>query len=88
MMEKTTKETQNQKVLSYLLDGRSLTQKDAERMFGIGRLAARINNLKQKGWQVKSRMISVTGRDFTKVRVAQYFMDRTDIQKKTQGGLF
>lgn len=64
------KKTQCQKVLSHLLDGRSLTQNEARQLFGVGRLAEMVDNLKKRGWSIKSRLITVTGRDFAKVRVA------------------
>jgi hypothetical protein len=45
-------ESQNQMILDYLKQGKVITPTQALEMFGCFRLAARIYNLKDKGWPI------------------------------------
>ncbi len=59
--------SQNAQVLKHLKSGLSLTSLQAFRMFGIMRLAARINDLKNKGHDIESKPVEHSGK-----RVALY----------------
>jgi hypothetical protein len=57
--------------------GRSLTPIDARRLFRCDRLGARIYELKQEGWPVRSELIPVgLGK-----RVARYHFERKRARK-------
>lgn len=58
-------------VLKYLQSGKTLTHKQAERRFGCGRLAARVNRLKfQDGYDIRKKMIRINPR----TTVAEYYL--------------
>ena len=77
-----TRDSQNRKVLAWLLKGRTITAEQAKAKWGIARLAARIydingmDNPADQGWPglycVKPTLIYVRNRDGKKVRVARY----------------
>ena len=46
--------TQCDRVLSYMRDFGSITQKEASEDIAVGRLAARISDLKGKGYNIKT----------------------------------
>jgi hypothetical protein len=62
------KTTQSDQILSYLKLGRSLTPISALDKFGCFRLAARVNQLRNQGHQIRTRMVTI-GKS---VRVASY----------------
>ena len=53
--------TQTQKILKHLQHGNSITAIDALNNFGCFRLAARINDLKKDGWDIKSELWNTPG---------------------------
>jgi len=55
-----------------LQGGQTITQGEAQKLFGIGRLAARIGDLKKQGMDIESEMITVKNRDGQPCRVARY----------------
>lgn len=59
-------------ILKWLREGKPLTPLMALDQFGCLRLAARINNLRDSGHVINSTMITVTNRDGTQSRVAEY----------------
>ena len=64
----TKTRTQTNSILSHLEKGRSLTAIQALDKFGCLRLAARINDLRNLGWNIaKESYITATGK-----RVAKY----------------
>jgi hypothetical protein len=67
---KEVTESQNQKILDLLLLGCSLTNKQANKLVGSDRLAARVYELRQLGWDIQQEMILV---DEGK-RVARYYL--------------
>ena len=71
-------------ILAHLRAGNTITAGDALRLYGIARLAARVNDLINQGHPIKSRLIVVQNRSGRDVRIAQYFIDRT----AQQGQLF
>ena len=54
-----------------LIAGRKLTHKDAERGCNCSRLAARVFELRQRGYRIKSRLIELRNGK----RVAEYSKD-------------
>jgi len=50
------KQSQENQILSYLQSGRSLTSMDALVKFGSWRLSARIFRLRQKGYNIKTKI--------------------------------
>jgi hypothetical protein len=59
-------------ILKWLRDGKPITPLLALDQFGCFRLAARINDLKASGHTIDSTMITVTNRDGSHSKVAEY----------------
>jgi hypothetical protein len=57
-------DSQNQKILSWLQSGNTLTPIDALKMFGCFRLSGRIHFLKSKGYDIKSNMVEMNDKKF------------------------
>ena len=64
--------TQKDTILHALQEGDWITPLDAMNRWGIGRLAARINELKEDGHDIESKMVTVPNRVGKKCRVAEY----------------
>jgi biotin operon repressor len=64
--------SQNEIVLSHLQDGGTLTQEEAKNLYGIARLASRINDLRDMGYKIDSTRIDVLNRWGETCHVAQY----------------
>jgi hypothetical protein len=60
--------TQAGKILAYLQAGNRITALEALQQFGCLRLAARIYELRNQGWQIAERMVETGGGK----RVAEY----------------
>lgn len=65
---------QNERVMEYLQSNGKITQFEALIELGILRLAARINDLKNKGKKINSRMIKVKNRFSEECSVAEYYL--------------
>jgi len=65
--------TQRAELLKVLKAGRAITPLEALRSLGIGRLAARVWDLKREGWRIEQRMVAVGDG----ARVAQYWLAST-----------
>lgn len=52
------KKSQNDRILAYLKEGKSITPIEALELFGSLRLAARIADLKKKGHNITSQLVS------------------------------
>jgi len=63
--------TQAQKILSHLKRGWKITQSDAFHKYGCWRLASRINDLRNLGFDIRTKMIEREGKKF-----AQYQLPR------------
>ena len=70
------KETQADAILSYLQDGCALTPAEALRRFGCARLAARIWELRQAGYDIRDDLIEVDTQHGGKAHVAAYYMTK------------
>ena len=60
-MSETQRVSQKQAILSFLMTGERLTDVEARRLFGCGRIAARIYELKQDGHRIISENIRGSG---------------------------
>jgi len=60
----TNTKNQTNRILRYLRSGRGITPMSALTRFGCMRLAARIEELKDAGIRINSRMMSRNGRRF------------------------
>ena len=52
-----TKDSQCKTILDYLKDGNSITQIEATRYWDITRLAARVSDLKKRGYDIVSERV-------------------------------
>jgi hypothetical protein len=64
-------DSQTALIKGWLLNGRSITQLDALNMFGCFRLAARIANIREEGFDIVTDMITVNDK-----RVANYRLSK------------
>jgi len=73
--------THKEEILSRLRRGETLTRRDALLEFGCGRLAARINELRDAGEPIETEMIEVTNADGSTSRVAEYSLKEDQEQR-------
>lgn len=66
--------TQNKMIITWLENGKMITQDLAKEMFGVFRLASRIYDLKCSGYDIKKEMIEVVNRFGEKVKIARYWI--------------
>jgi len=71
----TTKRTQTDKVLDYMRRNGSITQFDALLELGCMRLASRINDLRNRGLEIATKMIDVATRSGTVAKIACYKLE-------------
>lgn len=57
------KKTQLQRLASLLLNGKTITVKQAEKFYGMKNLTARISELRDLGFNVKTEMTLISRRD-------------------------
>lgn len=67
--------SQCEKILKYMSDYGSITQLDALKEFGCMRLASRINDLKNKGYNIQKSMVISKNRYGETVSYAKYFIE-------------
>ena len=67
-----TPKSQNQLILQALQEGEKLTPLDALERFGSFRLGARIYDLRQEGWAIKSTLIRKNGKQFSEYWIGTY----------------
>lgn len=63
---------QLEKIINFINEHGSITQMQALRYFGCGRLASRICDLRQAGYEIETETIAVRNRDGSKSYVAAY----------------
>ena len=68
-------EPQHQRVLDYLQNGLTINRLQGWDYLGILELPARITELRQKGYEIKTRMITVKNRFGDNVRVAEWSLN-------------
>ena len=64
--------TQIEKIVNYINEHGSITENQAMRRLGVGRLASRIFDMKQLGYDIKKETIKVRCRDGSASYVARY----------------
>jgi hypothetical protein len=62
-------------ILAYLRQGKTITQEEAKALYGCARLASRINDIKNKGIEVKRRMQPGLNRYGKTVKYAVYWIE-------------
>jgi hypothetical protein len=62
-----TMKTQNEQILAFLKKGKKITPLDALDRFQCFRIASRVNELREQGYNIKTEMIKRNGK-----RYAQY----------------
>lgn len=65
-----SKDSQCGAILEYLQSGNTITPMEALNFFGCSRLSARIWNLKEAGYKIKTKIIGKNGKHF-----AEYYME-------------
>lgn len=68
--------TQCERILRHLRDYGSITQAEAQAEYGVTRLAARIDNLRERGHAIKSELVQGKNRYGEKTRYARYTLER------------
>jgi len=68
--------TQNDEILIDLQRGDRITQMDALMHYGCMRLASRINDLRKKGYPIKTNMKTINCRNGKIANVAEYSMEQ------------
>ena len=63
--------TQAQKILSHLKRGWKITQIDAFHKYGCWRLASRISDLRNEGFDIRTKMIEREGKTFAQYQLAR-----------------
>lgn len=66
----TASKSQTDKILEWMLSGHSITPLDALNLFGCNRLAARISDIKSRGYLVYSEFVTTN----TEKKVKKYYM--------------
>jgi hypothetical protein len=66
------KPTQNQRILDYIEEHGSITQKEADRFLGVTRLPSRIFDLKDQGYNIVGEWVKVKNRFGEPCRVKRY----------------
>jgi hypothetical protein len=64
--------TQTQRILEYLNEYKQITPLEAMRDLGIYRLASRIYDLKEQGYNIHTEMVDVKNRYGSTTKVASY----------------
>lgn len=67
--------TQCERVIQYMRDFGSITQRDAMNDLGIMRIASRISDLKTRGYHISSTMEQVENRYGEKTFVSRYRLE-------------
>jgi hypothetical protein len=61
--------TQTQLILSYLLEGKQLNPIQSLNLFGCFRLAARISDIKEMGYNIETKMVEENGKRFASYKL-------------------
>lgn len=77
-------EAQNKMLRRWFGEGRRITQPIAMRELLIGRLASRINDLRNEGVIIQDRFVDYRRADNKVVRVKEYWIDKTITTRKTK----
>lgn len=64
--------TQKERIINHLKKYKTITDKQAEDLYGIRRTAARVHELRQDGYNIETAMVAVKDRYGKKTYVARY----------------
>lgn len=64
--------TQGERILDYLQAGKTLTRLNSWSELGVLEAPARITELRQRGYEIRTKMVEVTNRFGEKTRVAEW----------------
>lgn len=64
--------TQVLRLIDYLMEHKSITQREARNELGIERLPSRIHELRKTGYPITGKMIEVKNRHGEKCRIKRY----------------
>lgn len=67
-------ENQCTKVLEYILKHGGITQREAMLWLGVGRLSARVYELRRRGYPIETKTVRVKNRDGSACHVARYVL--------------
>ena len=69
---------QQNRIIRYLLDNKSITSLEAMQELGVYRLSARISELKQKGYSINKKSVKGINRYGETIRFAEYSLEEYD----------
>lgn len=69
-----TNQTQEDRVINYIKENRTITQQHATIQLSISRLAARIYTLIKRGYPIDKKIITVKNKFGEKCHVAEYYL--------------
>lgn len=78
------KTTQKQMILGYLQGGGTITQGQALRWYSVGRLASRINDLRNDGYNISAKMVTEKNQFGQPVKVASYKLQEGEPKPKSE----
>lgn len=64
--------TQKERIINHLKKYKTITDKQAEDLYGIRRTAARVHELRQDGYKIETAMVAVKDRYGKTTHVARY----------------
>ena len=67
--------SQKERILDYLKSGKVLTRLNSWTELGVLEAPARISELRQDGWAIRTDMVTVTNRYGEAVRIAKWSLD-------------
>lgn len=67
--------SQKSRILDYLKSGKVLTRLNSWTELGVLEAPARISELRQDGWAIRTDMVTVTNRYGEDVRIAKWSLD-------------
>lgn len=73
-MTDTSKSTQCDKILAYMQENVFINTKIARKLFRCERLASRISDLKNRGYNIGRNIVTYKDEDGQTVRYAEYFL--------------
>jgi len=73
----TTADTQVARLYRWLMSGKTISALECWQHLGIARLAARIYDLKKRGFNIKTKRVQVLNRFQEECTVAEYHMGET-----------
>ena len=67
------RDSQCKKILKYLQEGHSITQIEATRMWDITRLAARVSDLRRRGYDIVSEQVGKGFGSYVRYHLAEVY---------------